>query len=62
MEVPLPRLRIGHIRLSQSSIMAREATLVSVLHVLVECPAYSMPRNLLFPSLTSMPPREPLVF
>ena len=69
LEVSLSRLRIGHTRLTHGHLIAREPpTLIcgrcqvrlSVLHVLVKFPAYSVPRNRIFPSLTSVPLRERL--
>ena len=70
LEVSLSRLRIGHTRLIQGHLMAREAPPVcdhcqfhfSISHVLVECPTYSVPRNQFYLSLTVMPPREHLSF
>ena len=70
LEVSLSRLRIGHTRLTHGHLMAREAPPVcdrcqvrlSISHILVECPTYSVPRNRFYPSLTSMPPRERLPF
>ena len=68
LEVPLFRLRIDHTSLKHGHLMAREAPPIccrcqvrhSVFHALVECYGYSVPRNRLFPSLTSVPPRERL--
>ena len=62
--------RIGHTRLTHSHFMACEAppvcdrcqVLLSISHILVECPTYSVSRSQLYPSLTSMPPRERLSF
>ena len=70
LEISLSRLRIGHIRLTHGHLIACEAppvcgrcqVCVSVSHILVECPTYSVPRNRIFPSLTSVPPRERLSF
>ena len=70
LEVSLSRLRIGHTRLTHGHLMAREVPSIcgrclvrlSVFHVLIECPAYYVPRNRFFPSLTSVPPHERLSF
>ena len=70
LEVSVPRLHIGHTRLTNGHLMAREAHLVcghcqvrlSIFHTLVEYPTYSVPRNRFYPSLTSLPPRERLTF
>ena len=51
--VSISRLRIGHTRLTHDHLMAREALPVcgrchvrlSIFHILVECPTYSVPRN-----------------
>ena len=60
------RLRIGHTCLIYGHLMGCEAPHVcgrcqvrlSVFHVLVECTAFSVPRNRFFPSLMSVPPYE----
>ena len=66
LEVSLSLLVIVHTSLSHGHLMAREASPVwgrcqvrlSVFHVLVELPAYYVPRNRVFPTLTPVPPRE----
>ena len=66
LDVSLSRLRIGHTRLTYGHLMAREAPPVcdhckvrlSISHIVVECPTYSVPRNRFFLSLMSVPPRE----
>ena len=62
-------LRIfGHTRLTHGHLISRDDSPVCgrcqvrllVFHVLVECPAYYVPRNQVFPYLPSMPLRERL--
>ena len=70
LKVFLSRLRIGHTRLTHGQLMARESrpicgrcqVYLSVFHVLVERSGYSVPRNRVLPSLTSVPPRQLLSF
>ena len=65
LEISLPRLCIGHTRLTHGHLMACEVLPVcyhfqvhlSVSHILIECPTYSVPHNRFYPSLTSVPPR-----
>ena len=42
------------------SVCGRCQVRLSVSHVLIECPTYSVPLAWYFPSLTSVPPRERL--
>ena len=68
LEVSFSRLHIGHARLTHGHLMACEAPSIcsccqvrlSVFHVLVECPAFSVPCNWFFSSLTSLLPLERL--
>ena len=64
LEVSLSRPRVGHTCLTHGYLMARKAPVIcghcqvrlSVFHVLVECPTYSVLRSRFFPSLTSVLP------
>ena len=66
LEVSLSRLRICHTRLAHSHLVTCEAPPIcgrcqvrlTVFHVSVECPAYSVPHNWFFPFLTLVAPRE----
>ena len=70
LEVSLSHLCIGHTHLTHSHLTAREAPLIcdycqvllSISHILVECPTYSVPSNRFFYSLISVPPCECLYF
>ena len=63
-EFSLPLLRIGHTRLAARKsppVSGHCQVCISILHVLVECPACMyVPHNRLFPSLTLVPSPERL--
>ena len=68
--VPSSYWSYSHTRLTHGILMAREAPPVcdhwqvclSISHVLVECPTFSVPCNQFYPSLMSMTPCECLSF
>ena len=63
LEISLSRLRISHTRLRLGHLICGQYQVrLSVFHVLVECPAYSVSCNRLFLSLMSVPPRPSLLF
>ena len=71
LEVSSSCFRIGHTCLTHSHLFdacealpvcSRCQVCLSISHILVECPIYSVPGNRFYPSLTSMLPCESLSF